>query len=259
MLHFRYKALSLLALAIAVPGVSFSEPASAPFLSGGESKAEAASLDAAAMETTLVAAVQGKRLQAGVGLLQVSDSLSRVAQAHAIDMAERQYAADVSPEGLTLLDQVRLADRQSLFSTFGTAIAVVDAGTDAGQVLKALMSDPANAENIVRSSFDHTGIGVAEKNGKLFVVQLLARVDGQLSRPLPMNAGGVEFLRADFSARGMTPVSWSVRDEDGAVLLRGSGDRVRDSQGRSIEGYLNMDVALGQDVYTLRGPYVRMD
>lgn len=53
-------------------------------------------------------------------------------------------------------------------------------------------------------------------------------------------------------------VSWSVSGQDGQ-LLRGSGDRLRNWRGQLIEGYLNPDVAVGQDVYTLRGPFVRMN
>jgi hypothetical protein len=40
--------------------------------------------------------------------------------------------------------------------------------------------------------------------------------------------------------------------------LRGTGERIRDSQGARVEGYLNLDVAMGPDVYTFRGPYVRV-
>lgn len=54
-------------------------------------------------------------------------------------------------------------------------------------------------------------------------------------------------------------VSWSVSGQGGATLLRGSGDRLLDLRGQPIEGYLNLDVTVGQDVYTLRGPFDRMN
>ena len=181
-----------------------------------------------------------------------------VAQGHAKDMAKRGYAADATPEGLSLLDTVRREDRQTLYSSFGTAIAIAEAGADARSVLAALMSEPSNSENLLRGGFDHVGIGSFEQDGRLYVVQLLARVEGRLEEPLPMYAGDVESLRAELSARGMTPVSWSVNDQSGQTLLRGTGERIRDSQGSRVEGYLNLDVVMGPDVYTFRGPYVRV-
>lgn len=259
MLQLKYRALSLLALAIAAPGVALSESGSLARFSPGESGNTITPADRSNVSRDLFSAIDGVRREAGQEQLSEHPKLTEVAQAHARDMARRHYAADVSPEGLTLLDHVRQADRQTLYSAFGTAIAVVDAGSSAESVLSALMSDAFNKENMLRPGFDHVGIGAVEQDRRLYVVQLLARVEGELERPLPVNAIGVESLRADLAGRGMTPVSWSLSNSEGATLLRGSGEKIRDPRGEGAEGYLNLDVAMGPDIYTLRGPYVRVN
>lgn len=251
--------MSLLALAIAAPGVALSEPASVPFLSPGDSAAEERLSPRNTFMAEFFAGIQDMRARAGVEALTESAALTEVAQAHARDMIRRNYAADVSPEGLTLLDQVRVADRRSLYSEFGSAVLIVDAEAGADKVLASLMSDPANAANILRGTFDHAGIGLAQDNGQLYIVQLLARVDGHLESPIPVQAGVVDSLKADLSMPGAKPVSWSVSDGNGSTLMRGSGERIRDAQGRSIAGYLNVDVAMGPDVYSLRGPYIEVN
>jgi uncharacterized protein YkwD len=258
MLQSKYRMLSLLALAVAAPGVAYSEAASPALLSPGESATPAQTIEVDQFDQQLLQLVQAARYDSGVAGLAQHPSLTAVAQAHAKDMAKRRYAADVTPEGLSLIDTVRQQDRQTLYSAFGTTVAIAEAGANPSAVLAALLSDPANSENLLRNSFDHVGIGSFEQDGRLYVVQLLARVEGQLKEPLPMDAVYADSLRAEFSARGMTPVSWSVSDGAGQTLLRGSGERIRDSQGAQIEGYLNLDVAMGPDVYTFRGPYVRV-
>ena len=259
MLHMRYKALSLLALAIAAPGVALSDAGSMARYSPGESSATRAAEAQASFSDAMVGAVQNARYEAGLGAVTEHQTLSTVAEMFARDMARRDYAADVSPEGVTLLDLVRQADRQTLYSAFGTTIAIVDAKTSAPDVLAAVMSDPANAQNVLRAGFDHVGIGAVEQDGRLYVVQLLARVEGQLTQPLPVNAKTAGNLQVDFADQRMTPVSWSVSDGAGTTLLRGSGQHIRDPQGQGVEGYLDLDVARGLDVYTLRGPYIRVN
>ena len=259
MLQLKYRALSLLALAIAAPGVALSEVGSSARFAPGEPGGAITPADRSSVSNDLFSAVDVVRREAGQGQLSQHPKLTEVAQAHALDMARRQYAADVSPEGLTLLDHVRQADRKTLYSAFGTAIAIVDANSSADTVLATLMSDDFNKENMLRSSFDHIGIGAVEQDGRLYVVQLLARVEGELERPLPVNSIGASSLRADLAARGMTPVSWSLSNSEGATLLRGTGEKIRDPRGEGAEGYLNLDVAMGPDVYTLRGPYIRVN
>lgn len=259
MLHYRYSALSLLALALAVPGVAHSQPGISEKLSPQESSWTATLPEEAALQSELLQKTQTERRTASLGTLTQHDVLSRVAASHALDMATRGYAADETPEGLSLLDQIRKADRQTLYSAFGANIAIVDATTPADALHHLLMSDGANASNILRPGFDHIGIGAVEKDGRLYIVQIMARIEGELVRPLPENARPVDSLRANYTSSMMSPVSWSISDGDGVTLLRGAGQTLRQTSGRPVEGYLNLDVAVGPDIYSLRGPYVRVD
>lgn len=258
MLHLRYSTLSLLALAIAAPGVAHSQPGLSVKSAPGESRSLAAVSDDLAISEELLERALAERKQARLGTLAERDELARVAMQHAQDMARRSYAADVTPEGLSLFDQVRKADRRSLYSEFGSNIAIVDAGAEAGLLHKALMADGANASNVLRPGFDQIGIGAAEKDSRLYVVQIFARLDGELAEPLPETANAARLLKADYAFPNMSAVSWSINDGQGATLMRGSGNKLR-SGGQAVEGYLNLDVAIGQDVYSLRGPYVRMN
>ena len=196
MLHYRYSALSLLALALAVPGVALSQPGVSGKLSPQESALSEASPDAAALQSELFRKAEAERRAAKLGGLELHEALTRVATSHAIDMAERGYAADVTPEGLSLLDQIRKADRQTLYSAFGANIAIVDAGAEADALHHLLMSDTANSANLLRPTFGHIGIGAVEKDGRLYLVQLMARIEGELVQPLPVNARPADSLKA---------------------------------------------------------------
>ncbi|MFN4023671.1 MAG: CAP domain-containing protein [Hyphomonas sp.] len=259
MLQYRYSALSLLALALAVPGVALSQPGVSGKLSPQESSWTQTSPEGAALQSELFSRAEAERRAARLGGLQLHDALARVATRHAIDMAERGYAADVTPEGLSLLDQIRKTDRQTLYSAFGANIAIVEAGAEADALHRLLMSDKANAANLLRPGFGHMGIGAVEKDGRLYLVQLMARVEGELIQPLPVNARPADSLKATYASSMMAPVSWSISDAEGVTLLRGAGQTLRQTSGRPVEGYLNLDVSVGPDIYSLRGPFVRVD
>jgi uncharacterized protein YkwD len=264
MLQSYFRIMSLLALAFAMPAVSLAQ--SCPDTQTQTGAHAPASL-ACTLDKALLGRIDSARAAAGLGSLETHTVLSGIAARHARDMAERGGGSDVTPEGAALLDLVRRDDRQSLYSTFGANIAIAGVNTPAGQLHQALMQSEDNAANIHRAAFTHTGIGSAEKDGRVYVVQLFARVEGALDEPLPLQAGASPSLRttlattqgAALAGAQMVPVSWSVSAPDGALLLRGSAERLGEARGRAVEGYLNLDVAIGQDIYTLRGPFVRID
>lgn len=186
------------------------------------------------------------------------EGLAAVAEAHARDMAERGYLGYTDASGASLFDQVRIADRTALIGSFGSAIAVLDAGATAAEIHAAIQSDAANAENL-RRSFGHAGVGTHVSGGRLYVVQLFARLDGEFDSPLPMTLASGTRLKPASLSEGMTPVSWSLTGKNGELIERGSGRRIERSGAGEVEGYLNLDVAMGTGIYTLRGPYVRVN
>lgn len=270
MLRHAYKILSVSALALAaLSGPSFAEADTACDLSDGYATAPAAFQQEAnaclkgtsGVETDTVMADQllrladAQRTSHGESELSMLSSLSEAARLHALDMAVRGYASHKDLEGRTHLDRVRMVERSRLIGAFGANIVIVKAGASAEDVQKVIMADEANAANLERGEFDHMGVAAVEANGVLYVVQLFARIDGQLNTPVPMVAVPRTNLAADYNDQ-FEPVGWSVVSASGETLMRGIGSKMPASVPEISEGFLQMDVELGDSVYTLRGPAI---
>lgn len=196
-----------------------------------------------------------QRASQGASELQSLSSLIDAARLHAYDMAVRGYAAHEDLEGRTHLDRVRMMERSRLIGAFGANVVIVKAGTSAEDIQKAVMADKANAANFKRDEFDHMGIAAIEANGMMYVVELFARIDGRLDAPIPMVAAPRTNLAASYNDK-LEPVGWSVVSANGETLMRGIGNKLPASLPSIDEGFLQVDVALGKDVYTLKGPAI---
>ena len=267
MLHYTSKFLSVSALAFAVlSGPSFA--GSACDLSDGYGITPSSFLQEAdtclagvdgvytdtSLEGDLLKLADAQRAAQGISGIESLDSLTKAARLHAYDMAVRGYASHQDPEGRSHLDRVRMVERSRLIGSFGANVVVVKAGLPAEEIQKAIVADAANAANFRRSEFDHMGIAAVEANGLLYIVELFARVDGTLDTPLPTVAMPHTDLAANFSDDKLEPVGWSVVSPSGKTLMRGIGGRMPATLPSIDEGYLQVDVAHGEDVYTLKGP-----
>ncbi|MEM1105132.1 MAG: CAP domain-containing protein [Pseudomonadota bacterium] len=183
-------------------------------------------------------------------------SLTVAAEAHALDLAARGYAGHASPEGLTHLDRLRRLDRSALFSATGGNIVILAPGTSAVDAFAALISDPVNAENLRRDAFTDSGVGVAKaSDGRVIVVQVFARMDGELEAPLPLRI--VETASASISE--LEPGFHSHQ-----LALRPVGARVAAPISRQIvpsrhargEAGLELEAQLGTALFSLYGPVV---
>jgi uncharacterized protein YkwD len=203
--------------------------------------------------------LEANRIRAAAGLEAFSEdaSLQQVAMAHARDMAMGGYIGYSDPVGRSLLEQVRFADRTSLISSFGSIVAVMPATATANDIQVAIQSDPGNAENLSRN-FSHAGLATFKHGDRLYVVQLFARIDGALDKPLPLQMTSATRLEAALLDDAMQPLGWSVSAPSGEIVARGSGTRLRTDPRQTVEGYLNLDVAMGNEIYTLRGPFVKV-
>jgi len=266
MLHATYKFLSVSALAFAaLSGPSFAGTCD---LSDGFGMTPAAFQEEADscleglagvnpdtfLENELMRLASERRAESGADEMVPLHSLILAARLHAYDMAVRGYAAHEDLEGRSHLDRVRMIDRTRLIGAFGANVIVVKAGMPAEEVQKLIAADAANASNFTRREFDHMGVGLVESNGMLYIVELFARVDGTLESPMPSVASPGMKLAADFSNDKLEAVGWSVVSAKGDTLLRGIGNKLPATLPAIEEGYLQMDVALGKDVYTLKGP-----
>jgi hypothetical protein len=208
------------------------------------------------LERQLTDATDAVRVAAGEQALTPLPSLLQAARIHAMDMAVRGYAAHEDLEGRDHLSRIRTFDRTVLIGASGANIVIVDGGMDAKAIFKALRRDPANAGNMTREAFTHSSLGIAKANGKTYVVQLFARVDGRLESPLPLLISGTEDIRAAFGDDRLKPVGWRLTTASGDTIAKGLGTRMSDPLAKGEQAYLTLDVAYRASEYALRGPLV---
>lgn len=258
MLQRTYISLSYAVLAFAGPGVAIAQTDLVPVSYSEFRMPTVQAHGSSTLDTLLLGIANDDRAGLSLARLEAHDGLSAVARAHARDMSVRGYVGYTDPSGLSLFDLVRQANRTALIGSFGSSIAVLNAGASPAEIHAAIQSDPANAE-ILRRGFGHAGVGTYTSDGRLYVVQLFAQIDGELKQPLPMQLTEATVINPSLNSESMTPVGWSLDDQRGDVLARGSGRRVQTAKGEPIAGYLNLEVAVGNDVYTLRGPFVQVN
>ncbi len=257
MLQHTSISLSFVVLALAGPGMATAQTNLEP-VSYTEVRATAETAASVYRpDADLLEIANTARAKLGLSALGAHEGLASVASAHARDMAVKGYVGYADQSGLSLLDQVRLADRTALIGSFASSVAVLDAGASPEMIHDAIQSDASNAENL-RRGFSHAGVGSHVAGGRLYVVQLFARIDGELDQPLPLQLTGSTVIHPSLASANMTPVGWSLSDERGDLLARGGGRRIQ-ADALPMSGYLNLDVAVGPDIYTLRGPYVQVN
>lgn len=209
------------------------------------------------LENLLFELTNSDRADAGVARLNRRASLDQAARAHALDMAERGYAGHNDLEGRGHVYRMRALDREVFASVTGGNVAVLESGTEARAIYRAIQADETNRANMFRDSFTDTGIGVAEKGGKVYVVQMLTRIDGELSHPLPLKIAGMTEISPRLNEAMFRAASWSLTDASGRRLSGSRAMRLSETAlSPAQEAYLNLIVEVDTDVYVLRGPAV---
>ncbi len=111
------------------------------------------------------------RDNAGVQPLVLDPLLNRVAQAHARDMAERDFFSHTNPDGLSPFDRLTAAGIE--YRAAGENIAWYPTAATA---VRGWINSTGHYENLVRSSFGRIGIGVYKENpdesGNFYYVQV---------------------------------------------------------------------------------------
>lgn len=269
MLQTHYKFMSISALALAALGLTATAQDVCDLTDGLSAQPAAFQSETAAcfeglngvqgdsyMTNELRRLTNEVRAQQGRDALGHLSSLDQAARIHGYDMAVRDYISHDDPEGRSQLDRVRMIDRSVLIGAFGANLAVVGADATPEEAFRALMSDPANAANLTREEFDHLGVTAVRSGDRIYLMQLFARVEGRLRTPVPATLDQRTDLQAQFAESRAEPVGWSVVSPDGQVLARGIGEWTPEALPAGQSGYLNIDMALGKDRYTLKGPAV---
>ena len=106
------------------------------------------------------------RKDAGVEPLAWNEQAAKAARAHAKSMAEKQALSH------QFSGEAALRDRMGALGLRFDAAAenVADAET-ADEAHDALMHSPPHRENLLNPKYNSLGVGVAEKNGQIYVVQ----------------------------------------------------------------------------------------
>lgn len=152
-MKFRRLAVALAtALGIAASGLLFAAPASA------------------ATTSDFVASINNLRASKGLGTLSVDGGLSSVAQAWAQHMAD----AGAISHNPSLASQVK-GDWRKLGENVGV-------GGDVASLMQAFINSPAHYQNLVDSSFNRVGVGVAVGgDGRIYTVHDFATYPGSAS------------------------------------------------------------------------------
>ncbi|TVQ09483.1 MAG: CAP domain-containing protein [Leptolyngbya sp. DLM2.Bin27] len=134
----------------------------------------AQSVTTAEMEALVHAQINAIRQQEGLNSLQLNGRLAQVARQYSQRMAEEDFFAHVSPTGDSPAQRVSGANipywivGENLFTS-------TNAPDPAPLAVQSWMDSPGHRENILRSSFTETGIGVWQRGNTYYFTQLLMR------------------------------------------------------------------------------------
>ncbi|MBO5453286.1 MAG: serine protease [Clostridia bacterium] len=105
--------------------------------------------------------VNKERAAAGLSLLTLDSSLSKVAESHSVDMARNNYFSHTNLNGLSPFD--RLKNAGISYKTAGENIAMGQKTPQ--QVVSGWMNSSGHRANILNSNFGKMGLGTASDNG----------------------------------------------------------------------------------------------
>lgn len=209
------------------------------------------------LEDAVFAMTNAARADKGVDALERRTSLDKAARAHALDMAARNFAGHSDLEGRGHDYRMRAIDREVLAGATGANVVVMKAGASAGEVYEMIRADEANRKNLTRGTFTDTGLGIAQSGDRLYVVQMLTTVDGELENPLPLAIADGTSFRPKMTERLFRTAGWNLTDADGNRL---AGSRLMRMNADSLDtvetAYLDFLVELDADTYVLKGPLV---
>lgn len=136
--------------------------------------ASSQSMTTAQMESQVQQQINQIRQQQGLTELRHNEKLAQVARRYSRRMAEQNFFAHVGPQGDTLTDRVEAAGifyrmvGENLFTSTNIAQPVPAA-------VDGWMNSPGHRENILRSEYRETGIGIWKTGNTYYFTQLFMR------------------------------------------------------------------------------------
>lgn len=114
------------------------------------------SYDVGVKRNELFNLVNDKRQSLGLSLLNLETRLTNAAQAHAQDMADRNYFSLTDPDGKTITDRVLLQG----YNANELWVNIARGSDDANSLFSSWYSDPSTKNTIVSAGIEDIGIGV---------------------------------------------------------------------------------------------------
>lgn len=117
------------------------------------------------------ALVNEYRQQNGLNPVELDSRLVTAAQIKAQDMATRNYFAHTNPDGQKVYKLI--GENCYYYLTAGENLAVDFEKSE--NIVKAWIKSPSHNSVMLDPKFEDTGIGIAEVDGHIYVVQLFAK------------------------------------------------------------------------------------
>lgn len=129
-------------------------------------------VDEVAQRDSVVVLGNAERTRAGLVPLQPDEQLDTIAQAHARDMAQREYFGHISPDGTDLTMRLRSAG-----VGFRAAGENIGGNSSADAVVRAWLDSPGHRANLLGQEFTRIGVGVfrTPSSPYTYYVQVFAR------------------------------------------------------------------------------------
>ncbi|MCC1480163.1 CAP domain-containing protein [Roseibaca sp. Y0-43] len=105
-----------------------------------------------------LASINAARASAGLGPLALDAGLSRMAQSHACDMADRGYFAHTAPDGSGLVERARGV---GLSGFCQLAENIARGQRDIPTVMRIWLNSPGHRANLLDPGLTHVGLGRA--------------------------------------------------------------------------------------------------
>jgi len=128
----------------------------------------------AQMEEQVRQQINKIRQQQGLVALDKNEKLAQVARNYSRRMAEEKFFAHVSPQGDTLSDRVE-AEKIFYFLVGENLFTSTNIPQPVPAAIDGWMKSPGHRENILRSEFRETGIGVWKVGNTYYFTQLFLR------------------------------------------------------------------------------------
>jgi len=129
--------------------------------------------DLRTLERRTEAMINERRERAGLKLLRPREQIRRVAREHSADMAQRDFFAHVSPDGLSPGDRADGAGLGyiAVAENIGVSLEMED---PVAAVVDGWLNSPGHYANLMNPRFRHTGVGVAVsvERGRIYFTQL---------------------------------------------------------------------------------------